>query len=62
MVARKKLIRRREGSCTATGYGNHPVTLTGVYKDINRAIVARVFRCKITGDTLTASEEVTALR
>ena len=32
-----------------TGLDVEPVALTGVYKNMNRAIIALVFRCKTTG-------------
>ena len=31
--------------------------MTGVYKNMTRAIIALVFRCKITGGALTANDE-----
>jgi ADP-ribose pyrophosphatase YjhB (NUDIX family) len=34
-----------------TGLDIEPVTLTGVYKNMPRGIIALVFRCKITGGT-----------
>ena len=43
-----------------TGLHVEPVALTGVYKNMTRAIVALVFRCKITGGHLTPNDEVTA--
>jgi 8-oxo-dGTP diphosphatase len=45
-----------------TGLHVEPVTLTGVYKNMNRAIIALVFRCKITGGQLTTSDEAQAFR
>ena len=45
-----------------TGLDVEPVALTGVYKNMTRAIVALVFRCKVTGGDLTISEEVSAFR
>ena len=45
-----------------TGLDIEPITLTGVYKNIARGIVAMVFRCKITGGQLAINEEVTAFR
>src|SRR5215469_14217149 len=42
-----------------TGLDVEPTTLTGVYKNLTRGIVAPVFRCKITSGRLTANEEVT---
>ena len=43
-----------------TGLDIEPDTLTGVYKNMPRGIIALVFRCKITGGQLTANDEVTA--
>ena len=37
-------------------------TLTGVYKNMNRGIIALVFRCKVTGGELTTNDEVTDFR
>jgi 8-oxo-dGTP diphosphatase len=45
-----------------TGLDVEPITLTGVYKNLTRGIVALVFRCKITGGHLTTNDEVTAFR
>jgi ADP-ribose pyrophosphatase YjhB (NUDIX family) len=45
-----------------TGLDVEPVTLTGVYKNITRGIVALVFKCKVTGGHLAANDEVTAFR
>jgi ADP-ribose pyrophosphatase YjhB (NUDIX family) len=45
-----------------TGLDVEPVTLTGVYKNMTRAIVALVFRCTTTGGQLTLNDEVTAFR
>jgi ADP-ribose pyrophosphatase YjhB (NUDIX family) len=45
-----------------TGLDVEPVALTGVYKNMTRAIVALVFRCKITGGDLASSDEVSAFR
>jgi ADP-ribose pyrophosphatase YjhB (NUDIX family) len=45
-----------------TGLDVEPVTLTGVYKNMNRGIVSLVFRCKITGGDLTTTEEASAFR
>jgi 8-oxo-dGTP diphosphatase len=39
-----------------------PVRLTGVYKNMNRGIVALVFLCKVTGGQLTTSSETDAFR
>jgi 8-oxo-dGTP diphosphatase len=43
-----------------TGLDIEPDTLTGIYKNMPRGIIALVFRCKITGGHLTANDEVTA--
>lgn len=45
-----------------TGLDVEPITLTGVYKNITRGIVALVFRCKVTGGQLTTNDEVTAFQ
>jgi 8-oxo-dGTP diphosphatase len=45
-----------------TGLDVEPVTLTGIYKNMNRGIVALVFRCKITGGDLTTTDEASAFR
>src|SRR5271170_2095343 len=45
-----------------TGLDIEPVALSGVYKNMNRGIIALVFRCKITGGQLTTNNEVTAFR
>ena len=45
-----------------TGLHVEPVALTGVYKNMTRAIVALVFRCKITGGDLTTTDEASAFR
>ena len=45
-----------------TGLDIEPVALTGVYKNMNRGIVALVFRCKITGGDLTTTDEASAFR
>jgi 8-oxo-dGTP diphosphatase len=45
-----------------TGLDIEPIALTGVYKNMKRAIVALVFRCKITGGQLAITDEVTAFR
>lgn len=52
---------RRE-VCEETGLDVEPITLTGVYKNLTRGIVALVFRCKVTGGHLTINDEVTAFR
>jgi 8-oxo-dGTP pyrophosphatase MutT (NUDIX family) len=45
-----------------TGLDVEPVTLTGVYKNLTRGIVALVFRCKVIGGHLTTNDEVTAFQ
>ncbi|RCG29083.1 NUDIX hydrolase [Sphaerisporangium album] len=40
-----------------TGLDVEPVTLTGVYKNMTRGIVALVFRCKVIGGHLTETDE-----
>jgi ADP-ribose pyrophosphatase YjhB (NUDIX family) len=45
-----------------TGLDIEPDALTGVYKNMNRGIIALVFHCKITGGHLTANDEVSAFR
>jgi len=41
-----------------TGLRVRPVALTGVYKNMNRGIVALVFRCAIDAGTPSTSDEV----
>ena len=43
-----------------TGLEVEPDALTGVYKNMARGVVALVFRCKIVGGQLAATDEVTA--
>lgn len=38
-----------------------PIALTGVYKNMRRAIIALVFRCEITGATTRTSDEAPEL-
>jgi 8-oxo-dGTP diphosphatase len=45
-----------------TGLDIEPTALTGVYKNMTRGIIALVFRCKITGGTLTTNDEATGFR
>ncbi|MBB2908758.1 ADP-ribose pyrophosphatase YjhB (NUDIX family) [Streptosporangium becharense] len=45
-----------------TGLEVEPVTLTGVYKNMARGIVALVFRCKVIGGHLTETDETRAFR
>jgi 8-oxo-dGTP diphosphatase len=41
-----------------TGLTVRPVALTGVYKNMNRGIVALVFRCRLLEGHLTLNDEV----
>lgn len=45
-----------------TGLIVEPVVLTGVYKNMTRAIVALVFRCIVSGGELATNAEVAAFR
>lgn len=45
-----------------TGLDIEPLALTGVYKNMNRDIVALVFRCKQTGGNLTLTGESAEVR
>jgi ADP-ribose pyrophosphatase YjhB (NUDIX family) len=45
-----------------TGLDIEPIALTGVYKNMNRAIIALVFRCETTGGKLTTTDETEAVR
>ncbi len=45
-----------------TGLDIEPSALTGVYKNMNRAIIALVFRSRATGGTLTVSSETSQAR
>jgi ADP-ribose pyrophosphatase YjhB (NUDIX family) len=45
-----------------TGLDIEPIALSGVYKNMTRAIVNLVFRCKITGGGLTANDEASDFR
>ena len=45
-----------------TGLDVEPIALSGVYKNMNRAIIALVFRCKITGGQLSKTEETDTFR
>jgi 8-oxo-dGTP diphosphatase len=40
-----------------TGLDVEPVTLTGVYKNMRKGVVALVFRCTIIGGELVATDE-----
>jgi 8-oxo-dGTP diphosphatase len=43
-----------------TGLDVEPVVLTGVYKNMSRAIIAIVFRCNVTGGHLATNDEAAA--
>jgi ADP-ribose pyrophosphatase YjhB (NUDIX family) len=45
-----------------TGLDVEPMALSGVYKNMAHAIIALVFRCKITGGALAASDEAADFR
>ena|ERR1022692_2721240 len=45
-----------------TGLAIQPVGLTGVYKNMNRGIIALVFRCRILGGQLTTNDEVSGFQ
>ena len=45
-----------------TGLDIEPVALTGVYKDMSRAVIALVFRCEITGGDLATTGGGAAFR
>jgi 8-oxo-dGTP diphosphatase len=45
-----------------TGLDVEPIALTGVYKNMNRGIIALVFRCKATGGQPSTSDETEAFR
>lgn len=45
-----------------TGLAVQPVVLTGVYKNMNRGIVALVFRCRVLGGKLTPNDEVSGFQ
>jgi ADP-ribose pyrophosphatase YjhB (NUDIX family) len=45
-----------------TGLGVEPMSLSGVYQNMPRGIIALVFRCKITGGALATNDEVTDFR
>ncbi len=55
-----------EGVCREvreeTGLNVEPVALTGVYKNMARAIIALVFRCKVISGHLTPNNEVSDFR
>lgn len=45
-----------------TGLSVMPESLTGVYKNMNRGIVALVFRCRVLGGQLRTNGEVTGFQ
>jgi ADP-ribose pyrophosphatase YjhB (NUDIX family) len=45
-----------------TGLDIEPIALSGVYKNMTRAIVSLVFRCKITGGGLATNDEASDFR
>jgi 8-oxo-dGTP diphosphatase len=45
-----------------TGLIVEPITLTGVYKNMSRGIIALVFRCRPVGGALTENSEVVGFR
>jgi len=45
-----------------TGLSVAPISLSGVYKNMSRCIIALVFRCKILGGTLATNDEVSEFR
>jgi ADP-ribose pyrophosphatase YjhB (NUDIX family) len=45
-----------------TGFDIEPIALSGVYKNMTRAIINLVFRCKITGGGLATNDEATDFR
>jgi 8-oxo-dGTP diphosphatase len=45
-----------------TGLDVEPVTLSGVYKNMRRGIIALVFRCTVTGGELGVSDETESYR
>ncbi len=44
-----------------TGFDIEPIALTGVYKNMNRGIIALVFRCRTVGGEPSSSDETAAL-
>jgi ADP-ribose pyrophosphatase YjhB (NUDIX family) len=52
---------RRE-VCEETGLRVEPVSLTGVYKNMARGIVALVFRCRVISGQLILNDEVSAFQ
>ena len=59
MVAQLRDDRRRDANRADTRPG---LRRSGLYKNMNRAIIALVFRCKITGGQLSATDETEAFR
>jgi ADP-ribose pyrophosphatase YjhB (NUDIX family) len=45
-----------------TGLKIEPMALTGVYKNMNRAIIALVFRCRVLGGQLATNDEVSGFQ
>ncbi|MBV9794872.1 MAG: NUDIX hydrolase [Actinobacteria bacterium] len=45
-----------------TGLVVEPGSLSGVYKNVSRGVIALVFRCRATGGQLTTNDEVIAFR
>jgi 8-oxo-dGTP pyrophosphatase MutT (NUDIX family) len=45
-----------------TGLKVEPIALTGVYKNMSRAIIALVFRCSILGGRLATNDEVSGFQ
>ena len=45
-----------------TGLDVEPIALSGIYKNMTRAIVNLVFRCKITGGELAVTDETADFR
>lgn len=45
-----------------TGLSVAPMSLSGVYKNMSRGIIALVFRCNVLGGTLRTNDEVSEFR
>jgi 8-oxo-dGTP diphosphatase len=45
-----------------TGLDTEPISLTGIYKNMTRGIIALVFRCQPTSGTLAQNTEVAGFR
>jgi 8-oxo-dGTP diphosphatase len=45
-----------------TGLDTEPIALSGVYKNMPRAIINLVFRCKVTGGVLATNDETSDFR